>query len=214
MTSQIFYADVKISTEVLANEWDKRLYLTSLGEAAELFKTQIYAFCVLDDRIRLLAGGLDVKKRTIRRMLITSMGMFEREAEMIGETGVIPADTVMSANVLRIEDEKDAVSVLRYIHLTPFSEKYTISAQEYWWTSYSTYRSHYKWPMVAAEPVLKYLGRRDSRAVFTLAEYHRRGETLGNPVPACIRKGEYDLLAIREPGLLQGNLNETFMARV
>ncbi len=214
LTHQLFYADVKLSRDVFMNEWDKRLYLTSLEEARTLFRTQIYAFCVLDNRIRILAGGGDVKKRTIRRMLITSLDMFEREAEVIGETDVVPAGTVVRANVLRLEDEKDALSVLRYIHLTPFSEKYTISALDYWWSSYSTYRMHYKWTLVDAEHVMKYLGRHDSRAFVTLAEYHRRGEALGNPMPACIKKGEYENLSFQDSGLLQGNLNETFMARI
>ncbi len=209
---QFFYADVKIDQEIFANEWDKRLLISSLEEAASLFRTSLFAFCVLDDRIRILAGGDDVKRRTIRRMLITSMGIYERDTELIGEKDVIPPEAMMKVNVIRIEGEKDALSVLRFIHLTPFSERYSLSAQDYWWTSYSTYRSHYKWSAVDAEPILDYLGRHDTRVYFTMAEFHRRGESLGNPMPECIRKGEYEILSVRETGLLQGNLNETFMA--
>ncbi len=215
LTRQIFYADAKLSRDVFMNEWDKRILITSIEEARTLFRTEIYAFCVLDDRIRILAGGVDVKKHTIRKMLVTSMGIFERNAELIGENDMIPSDTQMRANIVRIDDEQDALGVLRFIHLTPFSEKYTISAQDYWWTSYSTYRSHYKWSTVDAEPVLKYLGKHDSRVTYTLSEYHRRGEALGNPVPDCIKKGEYETLFVRDAFLMQvqGNLNETFMAR-
>ncbi len=209
---QFFYADVKISRDVFCNEWDKRLFISSVEEARVLFRTQLYAFCVLDDRIRILAGGEDVKRRTIRRMLVTAMGIFERNTELIGERDVIPEDTMIKVNVLRIDEVKDALSVLRFIHLTPFSERYTLSAQDYWWTSYSTYRAHYKWSAVDAEPVLDYLGKHDNRVYFTMAEFHRRGESLGNPMPECIKKGEYEIISAREAGLLQGNLNETFMA--
>lgn len=211
LTRQIFYADVKISRDILGNEWDKRIFLTSLEEARALFRTELYAFCVLDDRIKVLAGGEDVKKRTIRRMIITSMEIFERNTELIGEKNIIPAGAVIKANVLRLDDERDAISVLRFIHLTPSSERYTLSAQDYWWTSYSTYRCHYKWTVVDAEPVMRYLSRNDSRPIYTLSEYHRRGEAMGNPVPDCIKKGEYETLFIRDAGVIQGNLNETFM---
>ncbi len=214
LTREYYYADVKISRDIFMNEWNKKIYISSLEEARILFRTELYAFCILDDRIRILVGGVDVKKRTIRRMLLGSMQIFDRNTEQIEERDVIPADTMVKANVIRLDDEKDAVSVLRYIHLTPFSERYTLSAQDYWWTSYSTYRSHYRWPALDTEPIMNYLGRHDSRVFFTIADFHRRGESLGNPVPECIRRGEYESLPVREAVLLQGNLNETFMARI
>ncbi len=100
LTRQIFYADVKISRDIFANEWDKRILLTSLEEARTLFRTELYAFCVLDDRVKILAGGEDVKKRTIRRMLITMMEIFERNTELIGEKNIIPAGAVARPPVI------------------------------------------------------------------------------------------------------------------
>ncbi len=213
MTRQVYYADMRMSREILMNEWDKRLFLTALEEAGELFRTEIYAFCVLDDRIRLLAGGLEVRPRTIRRMLAAAMERYERDAGLRGEAGAVPGDTVIRVNVLRMEDEKDALAALRYIHLTPFSEGYTISAQDYWWTSYNTYRGHYNWTLLNIAPVMRYLSRHDNRPVLTLAEYHRRGEALRNPPPSCIRRGEFEILLKSGVYFPQGNFNETFMVQ-
>ena len=210
-TREIFYADVRMSREILANEWDKRILLTALEEARELLRVEIYAFCVLDDRIRLLAGGLEVRRRTMQRMLTAMLERYERDTGLIGEKNSIPEDTVIRAGILRLEDEKDAAAVLRFIHLTPFSEGYTISAQDYWWTSYNTYRGHYRWPLLCLDPVMKYLSRHDTRPISTLAEYHRRGEALRNPVPACIRHGEYEIVQMNGVCFPKGNFNETFM---
>ncbi len=213
MTRQVFYADMRMSREILMNEWDKRRFLTALEEARELLRTEIYAFCVLDDRIRLLAGGAEVRPRTIRRLLAAAMERYERDAGLRGEAGAVPSDTVIRVNIVRMEDEKDALAALRYIHLTPFSEGYTISAQDYWWTSYSTYRGHYNWTLLNIAPVMQYLSRYDNRPVLTLSEYHRRGEALRNPAPSCIRRGEFEILQKSGVCFPQGNFNETFMVQ-
>ncbi len=213
MTRQVYYADLRMNREILMNEWDKRLFLTALEEAGVLFRIEIYAFCVLDDRIRLLAGGQEVRSRTIRRMLAASIECYERDTGLRGETAAVPADMVIRVNILRMEDERDALAALRYIHLTPFSEGYTISAQDYWWTSYSTYRGHYNWTFLNTAPVMRYLSRYDTRPVLALSEYHRRGEALRNPAPSCIRRGEFEVLQKSGVCFPQGNFNETFMVQ-
>ena len=119
MTRQVFYADMRMSREILMNEWDKRRFLTALEEARELLRTEIYAFCVLDDRIRLLAGGAEVRPRTIRRMLAAAMERYERDAGLRGEAGAVPSDTVIRVNIVRMEDEKDALAAMRYIVSAP-----------------------------------------------------------------------------------------------
>lgn len=196
MTQLFFYADLKTSHGILANEWDRHIFLSSLEKARALLRTQIYGFCVLDDRLRLLAGGKDVKVRTVRRMLSAALERFEREAELIGEWDSIPHDTSLRVKVIRIEEETDAVLALRYIHLTPSSEGYIISAADWWWSSYNTYRGFYQWPLVDTTPVMRFLSGRDENAAHTLTEFHRRGESLCNPVPECIRKGEYEPLIL------------------
>jgi hypothetical protein len=211
MTRQIYYADVKMNKELFSNEWDKKLLLNALEEAQELLRVEVYAFCVLDDRLRVLAGGTDVRTRTVRRLVNAALEQFERQAELIGEKDAIPAGTQIRANILRMEDEKDVLAVLRYIHLSPLTEGYTISAQDYWWTSYSTYRGHYNWTLLKIAPVMRYLLRYDQRPVQALAEHHRRGEALRNPIPSCIRRGEFEPIQTEDTCIPQGNINETFL---
>lgn len=206
MTRQVFYADVRMTRNLFVAEWDKKLFLNGLEEVRSLFHAEVYAFCVLDDRFRLLAGGLDVKSRTIRRMVSASMEHFERQEEMIGEYGCVPSGTQIRANILRIEDETDALAVMRYIHLTPLTEGYTISASDYWWTSYRTYRGHYNWTLLDTAPVMRYLSQHSGRAEVTMTEYHRRGEALKNPVPSCIRRGEFELIPLNGTLPVQENL--------
>ena len=65
MTRQVFYADVRMTRNLFVAEWDKKLFLNGLEEARGLFRVEVYAFCVLDDRFRMLVGGLDVKNDRI-----------------------------------------------------------------------------------------------------------------------------------------------------
>ena len=224
MTRQIYYADVKMNKELFSNEWDKKLLLNALEEAQELLRVEVYAFCVLDDRLRVLAGGTDVRTRTVRRLVNAALEQFERQAELIGEKDAIPAGTQIRANILRMEDEKDALAVLRYIHLSPLTEGYTISAQDYWWTSYGGYRRRNYWKLLDMTPAMQYLSRIEKgREVRELVEFHRRGEALFNPVPSCIQRGEFEPLHVDrktartpevsiENGILE-NFNETFMSQ-
>lgn len=196
MKGDIYYADARISKTILANEWDKRIYLTALEEVRDLFQTRLYGFCVLDDRVRLLAGGREVYPQTIRQMLSASFDIFARNTGLIGEVDAVPASTSIRVNVVRIENEKDALLALRYIHLTPASERYILSAQDYWWSSYTAYRGHYAWPMLDIRPVMQYFERNDPRALHSLTEFHRQGEAMHNQVPDCIRKGLFEQLSM------------------
>ena len=213
---EIYYAELLISSEVFANEWDKRILLTALEGVRKLFDFELYAFCVLNDRVRLLAGGLRVKGSTIRHMLATLVERYVSRTEQIGESDVMPPGTSVRACIIRIEGERDAIDVLRYIHLTPSSEGYALSAGDYWWTSFSSYRGRYCWPMVDAEAVMRVLQRRDTQAARSLLEYHRRAEYMRNPVPDCIRNGRFQPLDWTRDYVPQGiseeNLNETFGA--
>ncbi len=211
-SADVFYTDLSANGDFLVEESGKKLLLDALGEAGELFRTEIYGFCVLDDRIRLLVGGRGVKRRTVRSMLMTMLERFEGEAGIVSEELMIPEKTRFCTSIVRITDERDIVSVLRYIHLTPYSEGYASSAIDYWWSSYVTYRSHYIWSIVNSSYVLHYLGRNDCRAVQTMAEYHRRGEVLKNPIPDVLRDRSSEPLDLRPNCDMKGNLNDSFMA--
>ncbi len=86
----------------------------------------------------------------------------------------------------------------------------------YWWTSFSSYRGRYCWPMVDAGVVMQYLEQRDPQAARSLMEYHRRAEFMKNPVPECIRNTGYSILTWNSPyepqEISEENLNETFGA--
>ena len=213
---EFYYADLVISSDVFANEWDKRILLTVVEKVRKLFDFELYAFCILNDRVRMLAGGLRIKGSTIRHMLATLLERYAGKTEQIGEYDAMPPGTTARACIIRIESEQDALNVLRYIHLTPSSEGYALSAGDYWWTSFSSYRGRYYWPMVDAEAVMRILQRRDAQAPRNLLDYHRRAECMRNPVPECIRHGDYQILNWTKEYIPQGfseeNLNETFGA--
>lgn len=215
-TKEIYYADLVISSEAFANEWDKRILLSALDSIRRLFDFELYAFCILNDRVLLLTGGMRLKASTIRHMLATLLERYVYRTEQIGEYGLLPAETDARACIIRVEGEQDAVNVLRYIHLTPSSEGYALTAGDYWWTSYSSYRGRYCWPMVNAEAVMRILERQDRQAVRNLLEFHHRAECMRNPLPECLRSGKYHLLDWRREyvtvGISEENLNETFGA--
>lgn len=213
---EIFYADLKVTEIVFANEWDKQLLLTALGSIKKLFSAQLYAFCILDDRLRLLVGGPRLKAATVRLLLSTLVERYLRSTERIGEMDVLSPGAGVTACILRIADEKDAMQVLRFIHLTPSSEGYALCAADYWWTSYSTYRGRYCWPLVDAEDVMQVLERQDRQAVRSLLEFHRKAESMGNPLPYCLQSGSFRMLDWRKEYIPQAiseeKINETFGA--
>ncbi len=190
-SKEIYYTDLKVSSEVFANEWDKQILLTSLERLRKLFDFELYAFCVLNDRIRLLIGGTRLKASAVRHMLATLLERYDCRTDQIGEYDLLPPGMMARACVTRIECEQDAIDVLRYIHLTPSSEGYSLTAGDYWWTSFSSYRGRYCWPMVDAEAVMRVLERQDRHGEYHLLDWKR------DYIPA---------------GNSEENLNETFGA--
>ena len=84
-TKEIYYAELTVSAEVFANEWDKRILLAILEKLRKTFDFELYAFCILNDRIRLLTGGLRLKASTLRHMLATLLERYVWKTEQIGE---------------------------------------------------------------------------------------------------------------------------------
>jgi hypothetical protein len=218
MTREIFYADVKIGKKIFLNDWNKHIYLRLLQYNLKPFRTELYGFCVLDDRVRLLAGGQDVHPSTIRRLLEGSFEAYEDHMITKGEHELSADGIIAWLHIVRIADERDALGVLRYIHLTSSSEGYTRLAQDYWWSSYSSYRKqgsmtgcgsyqkHDSWPMLDTGFLVRYMESIQPGPKNNLTEYHRRGEALANPIPDCIRKGEFERMFLNSRDmLLQGH---------
>ncbi len=132
-SKEIYYADLMAPAEAFSNEWDKYLLLNILNEFRSVYEFELYAFCILNDRLMLLAGSYRLKASTVRSMLSGLAERYLLRTEQIGEYGLLWPGPETRAGIVRIDDEQDAISVMRYIHLMPASQGYSLSAADYWW---------------------------------------------------------------------------------
>jgi len=185
----IFYIRLNLPKKAFASETDKHHLISAVCSLKKDFGLHIYGLVILDDALLSIAGFRTAGIHEIHACLY-SLLMRYREGVSIypGDENVYTIQTARRAAICRLENDRDVIDALRYIHLIPLSEGYVESAFEYWWSSFANYRNQYYRDVIDSETILGRLSTDGSRARQSFIAYHRKKEREGNPVPECLRE--------------------------
>lgn len=190
-TDRMYFSSVQLRRGVFAEETEKCILARAIAETKQEECFRVYAFSMLDNALFLLTGAEDATVLTARKQVqeIMRKYMALTQSCCLTDEGLKDsAETWIAATPVR--GRKDAMDVIRYIHLLPANRNYAGSGFDYWWTSLSTYRGRYAWDFVDIAPVLQQLDERDeNHARNLIVRQHRKAEKAGNPVPECLRAG-------------------------
>lgn len=130
---------------------DIRKYMEILKETKEKYPFDLHAYCLMNNHIHLQLETKDTSTSQIIQVLHTRYAIYlNKRYSLVGHVfqGRYGAKLILDANYF--------LTVNRYIHRNPVEAKLVSNPQDYPWSSYSTYVTPNKNPLVTTERTLSY----------------------------------------------------------
>ena len=169
--NHLFYTSLKTEKLVFSDEADKFHFLAMLGRTTQIYGIHADGFCLLDNKVHLLmdTGSTGMTAGAILR-------------ECFEENYVDYYQQKYRTNrILRSESEcepilgdYEAIRCLGRLHILPVSCGIARRADDYWWTSWQTYRNRYIWDFVDSGRPLALLDEDRERAMRQLRKRQQR----------------------------------------
>ena len=164
---QQYHASLTTEKLVFADEVDKYHFLSMLGEKTRSYGAHTSGFCLLDKSVHVLmdTGESEINARQILRDCFDNayVGYYR---ERHGFKNPIRARSGQEA----ASSEKRYLRWLYQMHVLPVIHGIVREPDDYWWTSWQTYRERYEWPFVETEGALSLLNENHDKALHQLRE--------------------------------------------
>jgi len=120
--------------KIFLDDEDRRRFIYTLFEKASEEKSDIYAYCLMDNHIHLLLheDGANIA-RLMKRINVSFVYYFNKKYKRVGH---LFQDRYKSEVV---DNEDYLLAAVRYIHNNPVKAGIVRSPEEYWWSSYYDY---------------------------------------------------------------------------
>ena len=160
-----------------ASQQDFELYLQTLRRAKEIYKTQVYAYCITSNHVHLVVAT-PKKKKTLSQFMQYLNGNFAKAYNKAhGKTGHFWGERFFSTV---IESETQFFHSLVYVELNMVRAGVVKDPQEWRWSSYRAHAGGESSPILDKHPLYEELGNNDmERQVAYRAMIGCRIEELG-----------------------------------
>lgn len=171
--THVWYACLSVTSRVFADERNKKEFLTYVFQAKKRENFRVFAFSLLDDGMHLL---LNTEQESMEAVKNTVFAIFQRYELVYREhCGRSCAGKIgVSLECLAVRRTEELLDVCRCIHRWPVEEGYVKKIDDYWWSSYITYRDIYVWEFVDTRPILWALSDDAERSSQMFLRLHRQ----------------------------------------
>ncbi len=166
----LYYTSLTTERPVFADEADKYHFLTMLGRTAQIYGIHADGFCLLDNKIHLLMDTGDTGKTAeaiLRECFEENFIAYYKFRHC--DDRMLPAESECEL----IWGEEEAIGCLGWLHTVPVSCGIARRTDDYWWTSWQTYRSRYIWDFVDSKRPLALLDEDRDKALRQLRKRQR-----------------------------------------
>jgi len=120
--------------KIFLDDEDRRRFIYTLFEKASEEKSDIYAYCLMDNHVHLLLreDGVNIA-RLMKRINVSFVYYFNKKYKRVRH---LFQDRYKSEVV---DNEDYLLAAVRYIHNNPVKAGIVRSPEEYWWSSYYDY---------------------------------------------------------------------------
>jgi REP element-mobilizing transposase RayT len=120
--------------DIFHDDEDRERFITILRKTKQTSQYELYAYCLMDNHVHLLLKeGQDDLSKIMKRIGIAYVYWYNKKYE---RSGHLFQDRFKSQS---IENDRDFLSVLRYIHQNPIKAQNVKEMSEYPWNSYHAY---------------------------------------------------------------------------
>jgi len=160
-----YHMTLKTGRRIFADEVDKQQLLSIVDRHTLAYGCTVIGFVLLDDRLDLLVRTERMTIRPdrgmIRDILEGFTDYFDERYHWPGRS----ADTLQEqVACYGVRDLDDAAECCRQMHNLPREEGYARTLQDYWWSSFQSYRGQYQWSFVQPERILHQFSDNDAEA--------------------------------------------------
>ncbi|WP_346897506.1 transposase [Clostridium sp. UBA7503] len=149
--------------DIFLDSEDYQVYLKIIKKVKEELDFDIYSYCLMTNHVHLAIGTKDDDIGNIMKKINMLYSIyFNRKYDLIGHLfqGRYRSEL--------IQEDKYILEVSRYIHLNPLRANMVTNAQDYKWSSYSTYLGLSKEKIINTERILSYFGEINARKLYKL----------------------------------------------
>lgn len=145
---------------IFIDEDDRKRFIDTVIEKSVKENAAVYAYCLMDNHIHLLVGGLNGNlAKLMKRIAVSYVYYFNKKFKRIGH---LFHDRFKSEN---IESDTYLLEAVRYIHNNPVKAGMVKSPLEYPWSSFHHYIRGYTRPPFAFEQILGLFSQSHTEAI-------------------------------------------------
>ncbi len=168
---QLYYTSLRTEKPVFADEADKYHFLAMLGRISQVYGVHADGFCLLDNTVHLL---MDTGSTGLTAGAILRECFEENYVDYYQRTHGDSRKIKCESECELIWGKAEAIGCLGWLHILPVSRGITRRADDYWWTSWQTYRNHYIWDFVDSGRPLSLLSEDRDMAMRQLRKKQQR----------------------------------------
>ncbi|MDD2958656.1 MAG: hypothetical protein PHE06_04650 [Lachnospiraceae bacterium] len=167
--THVYYSILKAEKKIFADERDKWKFLNILFQLYGENHFSVYAFSVLDDEMHILWKGKEQEQSGVLDQLVKKYKSYYGKMYRITEDAV-----KIEMTFSEISNLSQIPSICREIHYLPIRYGYAGELNDYWWSSFQTYRQAYRWPGIEESAVLRYFDDNPEEGYRRFVKFHRK----------------------------------------
>ena len=151
--THVWYASLKLEKKAFADERDKKKFLEYLLQSKKEKGLRVFAFSLLDDEVHFLLGTKEEDREAAAQNLWYLLRRYE-EYYLVSHGKNRKESLEGQADCRPLYRTEEILDICRFIHRMPVEEGYVRKLDDYWWSSFLTYRGIYSWEFVDTRPIL------------------------------------------------------------
>lgn len=181
----IYYYVLQGNSNILSDERDKKKLLDIILSVRCEREMELYAFCLTDEKVFLLAG---VKRQAelerAVRVISVKCAEYHKNNLMYVNAGACrrkeAADSIKNKEIYRLKvvwrerlnHVQEIRNKCRGIHCIPVEKGYSGRIRDYWWSSYRAYLGYYEWKALDMLPILQLFAPEPEKARRQFRRFH------------------------------------------
>lgn len=171
--THVWYAYLQATSKIFADERDKKIFLEYVLQSKKEKGFRVFAFSLLDDEVHILMDTEEQQAETATGILKDLFSGY-RDYYLANHGKTAQGGIEGKVKCLPVCQTKELLELCKCIHQKPLKKGYVKKLDDYWWSSFLTYRGVYSWEFVDTRPVLSSLSDSEVKSRRQFRKFHQQ----------------------------------------